>query len=90
MSHGDSVSAAPAGFTALAASAGAPIAAFEDTGRGLAGVQWHPEVQHSQAGQLVLETFLYDIAGCRPDWTAANIVDDSVAADPGPGRRPAG
>jgi GMP synthase (glutamine-hydrolysing) len=80
MSHGDSVSAVPAGFTALAGSSGAPIAAFEDTGRGLAGVQWHPEVQHSQAGQLVLETFLYDIAGCRPDWTPANIVDDSVAA----------
>jgi GMP synthase (glutamine-hydrolysing) len=80
MSHGDSVSAAPTGFTALAASAGAPIAAFENTERGLAGVQWHPEVQHSQAGQLVLESFLYDIAGCRPDWTAANIVDDSVAA----------
>ncbi|GAA3606015.1 glutamine-hydrolyzing GMP synthase [Microlunatus ginsengisoli] len=80
MSHGDSVSAAPAGFTALAGSAGAPIAAFEDTGRGLAGVQWHPEVQHSQAGQLVLETFLYDIAGCRPDWTPANIVEDSVEA----------
>ncbi len=80
MSHGDSVCAAPAGFTALATSSGAPIAAFENTERGLAGVQWHPEVQHSQAGQLVLETFLYDIAGCRPDWTAASIVNDSVEA----------
>ena len=64
MSHGDSVAAAPAGFTALASSAGAPIAAFEDAGRGFAGVQWHPEVLHSQAGQRVLEQFLYDIAGC--------------------------
>ncbi|HYP45951.1 MAG TPA: glutamine-hydrolyzing GMP synthase [Propionibacteriaceae bacterium] len=80
MSHGDSVAAAPAGFTALASSAGAPIAAFEHPDRGFAGVQWHPEVLHSQAGQLVLEHFLYDIAGCRPDWTAANIVDDSVTA----------
>ena len=80
MSHGDSVAAAPAGFEALASSAGAPIAAFEATDRGLAGVQWHPEVQHSQAGQLVLERFLFDIAGCTPDWTAANIVEDSVAA----------
>ena len=79
MSHGDSVAAAPAGFTALAGSAGAPIAAFEDTARGLAGVQWHPEVLHTQAGQKVLENFLYDIAGCRPDWTPANIVDDAVA-----------
>ncbi len=79
MSHGDSVAASPAGFTALASTAGAPIAAFENIDAGLAGVQWHPEVLHSQAGQQVLERFLYDIAGCRPDWTAANIVDDSVA-----------
>ena len=43
-------------------------------------MQWHPEVLHTQAGQQVLERFLYDIAGCRPDWTAANIVDDSIAA----------
>jgi len=80
MSHGDSVEAAPPGFAALAGTAGAPIAAFEDTDRGLAGVQWHPEVLHSQAGQKVLEHFLFDLAGCRPDWTPASIVDDSVAA----------
>lgn len=80
MSHGDSVAGAPAGFTALASTAGAPIAAFEHVAAGLAGVQWHPEVLHSQAGQQVLERFLYDIAGCRPDWTPANIVDDAVAA----------
>ena len=80
MSHGDAVAAAPAGFTALASSEGAPIAAFEDAGRGFAGVQWHPEVLHTQAGQKVLEQFLFDIAGCTPDWTPANIVDDAVAA----------
>ena len=80
MSHGDSVAAAPAGFRELARSAGAPIAAFEDAGRGFAGVQWHPEVLHTQAGQRVLENFLFAIAGCTPDWTPANIVDDSVQA----------
>ena len=80
MSHGDSVESAPPGFTALAGSAGAPIAAFEDTERGFAGVQWHPEVLHTQAGQRVLEQFLFDIAGCRPDWTPASILDDAVAA----------
>jgi GMP synthase (glutamine-hydrolysing) len=80
MSHGDSVAAAPDGFTALARTAGAPIAAFEDSGRGLAGVQWHPEVLHTQAGQKVLENFLFGIAGCTPDWTPANIVDDAVQA----------
>jgi GMP synthase (glutamine-hydrolysing) len=80
MSHGDSVAATPAGFRALAGTAGAPIAAFEDPDRALAGVQWHPEVLHSQAGQLVLERFLYDIAHCTPDWTPANIVEDAVLA----------
>jgi GMP synthase (glutamine-hydrolysing) len=80
MSHGDSVAAVPAGFTALASTAGAPIAAFEDASRGFAGVQWHPEVMHTQAGQRVLETFLYEIADCSPDWTPANIVDDAVLA----------
>ena len=80
MSHGDSVAATPAGFRALASTAGAPIAAFEDSERGFAGVQWHPEVLHSQAGQLVLERFLYEIAHCTPDWTPANIVEDSVLA----------
>lgn len=80
MSHGDAVSAAPPGFTELAGTDGAPIAAFEDLDRGLAGVQWHPEVMHTQAGQAVLERFLFDVAGCRPDWTPANIVEDTVAA----------
>jgi len=80
MSHGDAVAAAPAGFAALASTAGAPVAAFEHPDAGLAGVQWHPEVLHTQAGQRVLERFLHDIAGCRPDWTPANIVDDAVAA----------
>jgi GMP synthase (glutamine-hydrolysing) len=80
MSHGDSVAAVPAGFAELASTAGAPIAAFEDPARALAGIQWHPEVQHTQAGQRVLETFLYEIAHCTPDWTPANIVDDAVLA----------
>ncbi len=80
MSHGDSVYAAPDGFLPLATSDGSPVAAFEDLTRGLAGVQWHPEVAHSEFGQDVLETFLYDIAGVRADWTPANIVDDQVAA----------
>jgi GMP synthase (glutamine-hydrolysing) len=78
MSHGDAVQEAPAGFTVLATSAGAPVAAFEDVGRRLAGVQYHPEVAHTAHGQAVLEHFLYDIAGCRPTWTMVNIVDEAV------------
>jgi GMP synthase (glutamine-hydrolysing) len=80
MSHGDEVTKAPAGFTVTARSAGARVAAFEHASRPLAGVQWHPEVVHSQHGQDVLQRFLYDVAGCRPTWTMVNIVDETVDA----------
>ena len=79
MSHGDSVVAAPPGFDVVATTAGAPVAAFEDVGRRLAGVQFHPEVMHSEHGQAVLEHFLYEIAGCRPTWTTAGVIDEQVA-----------
>ena len=79
MSHGDSVQEAPAGFTVTASSAGAAVAAFEDLSRSLAGVQFHPEVMHSEHGQKVLEHFLYDIAKIQPTWTPAGIVDEQVA-----------
>jgi GMP synthase (glutamine-hydrolysing) len=78
MSHGDAVFAPPPGFVATASTDGAPVAAFEDTARGLAGVQFHPEVLHTAHGRTVLEHFLYDIAGCRPTWTMVNIVDEQV------------
>jgi GMP synthase (glutamine-hydrolysing) len=80
MSHGDAVTAAPAGFTVTAGSSGAPIAAFEDLSRGLAGVQFHPEVLHTEHGQAILRRFLYDVAGARPSWTEANIIDDQIDA----------
>ncbi|GAA4860641.1 MULTISPECIES: glutamine-hydrolyzing GMP synthase [Saccharopolyspora] len=80
MSHGDSVSKAPEGFTVTAGTDGTPVAAFEDVQRRLAGVQYHPEVAHSPHGQEVLRRFLHDIAGIKPQWTTASIVDESVAA----------
>jgi GMP synthase (glutamine-hydrolysing) len=80
MSHGNEVVRAPAGFTVTASSAGAPVAAFEDVTRRLAGVQFHPEVVHTEHGQAVLRHFLYDIAKLRPQWTEANIIDEQVAA----------
>ncbi|OQO91132.1 glutamine-hydrolyzing GMP synthase [Saccharomonospora piscinae] len=78
MSHGDCVTKAPEGFAVTAGSEGAPVAGFEDTGRGLAGVQYHPEVAHSPHGQEVLRRFLHDVAGIRPSWTTASIVDEQV------------
>jgi GMP synthase (glutamine-hydrolysing) len=78
MSHGDEVTAAPHGFTVMARSPRATVAAFEDVDRKLAGVQWHPEVLHSEHGQQVLEHFLHDIAGCRPTWTMVNIAEEQI------------
>jgi GMP synthase (glutamine-hydrolysing) len=78
MSHGDEVVKAPDGFTVNASSPRATVAAFEHVERQLAGVQWHPEVMHSEHGQAVLEHFLIDIAGCRPTWTMVNIVEEQI------------
>lgn len=78
MSHGDSVARAPEGFSVLASTDVTPVAAFENLERRLAGVQWHPEVMHSEHGQTVLEHFLHDIAGCRQTWTMLNIVEEQV------------
>jgi GMP synthase (glutamine-hydrolysing) len=80
MSHGDSVTAAPPGFAVTASAAGSPVAAFEDVGRRLAGMQFHPEVAHTTQGQRMLERFLREIAGIAPTWTPAGIIDEQVAA----------
>jgi GMP synthase (glutamine-hydrolysing) len=78
MSHGDAVTAAPEGFDVVAVSAGAPVAAFEDRARRLAGVQYHPEVLHTPYGQQVLNRFLHEFAGIGATWTPANIADALV------------
>jgi GMP synthase (glutamine-hydrolysing) len=78
MSHGDAVTAAPEGFEVVASSSGAPVAGFEDRGRRLAGVQYHPEVMHTPHGQQVLSRFLHEFAGIDSRWTPANIADALV------------
>jgi GMP synthase (glutamine-hydrolysing) len=79
MSHGDSVTQAPQGFQVSASTARTPVAAMEDPRRGLYGVQFHPEVLHTEHGQAVLRRFLLEAAGARPHWTMLNIVEDQVA-----------
>ena len=78
MSHGDSVTQAPEGFEVLASSEGAPVAAMVDEQRKLGGVQWHPEVRHSDYGQQALENFLFTVAGIRPTWTTGNVIEEQV------------
>jgi GMP synthase (glutamine-hydrolysing) len=80
MSHGDSVTKAPEGFTVTAGTKDTPVAAFESLERRMAGVQYHPEVAHSPHGQEVLRRFLHEIADIRPEWTTASIVEETVTA----------
>ena len=79
MSHGDAVSEVPSGFSVTASTSDTPIAAFEDASGKLAGVQFHPEVLHSEHGQTILKNWLLNIAGCKPSWTTQNIAEDEVA-----------
>lgn len=78
MSHGDSVVKAPEGFDVLATSESTPVAAFASDARKLYGVQWHPEVKHSQFGQRVIENFLHDAAGIPADWNSGNVIAEQV------------
>lgn len=78
MSHGDAVSQAPKGFRVTAITDGAPVAAFENVDAGLYGVQWHPEVVHTQYGKETLLRFLRDAAGLTPNWATTSIIDDQI------------
>ncbi len=78
MSHGDAITSAPGGFRVTAMTPGAPVAALEDRDRAVYGVQFHPEVVHTERGQEVLKAFLYDVCGCRPSWTNTSIIEQAV------------
>jgi GMP synthase (glutamine-hydrolysing) len=78
MSHGDQVMQAPAGFEVLASTATTPVAAFANSDKKIYGVQWHPEVKHSQFGQNVLENFLHNAAGIPATWNSGNVIAQQV------------
>ncbi len=78
MSHGDKVEAAPAGFQVTASSANCPVAALEDPARRLFGLQFHPEVNHTEHGREILRQFL-QAAGVRAEWTPGSMVTEAIA-----------
>lgn len=78
MSHGDRVTALPAGFELMACSEGAPIAGISNNEKQYYGVQFHPEVTHTPQGKRLLERFVLDICGCAATWTIKNIAQDSI------------
>ncbi|MDH4364742.1 MAG: glutamine-hydrolyzing GMP synthase [Acidimicrobiia bacterium] len=89
MSHFDAVTQVPAGFTATASSPNAPVAVLENDTRKIWGVQYHPEVGHTEGGMALLSRFLFDLAGCDPTWTMTSIIDaslDAIRSQVGPGR----
>jgi GMP synthase (glutamine-hydrolysing) len=79
MSHGDSITVAPPGFTVTARTDAVPAAGLEDRDRGIYAVQFHPEVAHTEHGMRMLKAFLFDAAGCRPTWTNVSIIEHAVA-----------
>ena len=80
MSHFDAVTRPPPGVTVTARTDGSPVAAFEDPGRGLYGVQFHPEVHHTGCGQAVIERFLRRACGAGPSWSTSSVVEDAVSS----------
>ena len=78
MSHGDRVARLPEGFAAVGRTSNAPVAAMADDERRFYGIQFHPEVRHTEMGRQILENFL-SACGARRDWTAASIRRDAVA-----------
>jgi len=78
MSHGDSVSQAPANFHVIGNTAHTPVAAFENESGLLSGVQFHPEVLHTSYGEEILRRWLIDIVKCKPTWTSENIIENEI------------
>ncbi|HRN06967.1 MAG TPA: glutamine-hydrolyzing GMP synthase [Ottowia sp.] len=78
MSHGDKVTALPPGFKLMASTDSCPIAGMADEARGFYGVQFHPEVTHTVQGRALLERFVLDICGTRPDWVMQGHIEEAV------------
>ncbi len=79
MSHGDEIDSLGNGFEPIAQSSNDVIAAIHHKDQPLYGVQFHPEVVHTVDGNTIISNFLFDIAGCKPDWTAANFISETIS-----------
>ena len=80
MSHGDHVTQLPAGYTRIASSPNSPFAAMMDEPKKRFGLQFHPEVHHTQYGEEILRNFVLKICDCQPGWTSASIIEESIEA----------
>jgi len=80
MSHGDSITRLPDGFSTIASTDSLPVAAIADHDRRIYGLQFHPEVHHTTEGKYILQNFLFDICDLKGDWTPESFVESAVAA----------
>lgn len=78
MSHGDRIAQVPAGFRVIATSSNSPAAAMANADNSITALQFHPEVVHTPEGKELLSSFLFDIAGCKPDWTMSSFIEDQL------------
>lgn len=78
MSHGDTITALPSGFNIIASTEKVPVAAYQVEGEQIWGVQFHPEVYHSECGMQLLRNFVVDICGSRQNWSAASFIESTV------------
>ena len=85
MSHGDYMEKVPEGFALVAHSDACPNVAICDEGRGFYGVQYHPEVNHTEHGTDMIRNFLYEVCGATGDWTMGDYKETAIRSDPGEG-----
>ncbi len=78
MSHGDKIEQMPPGFSALAYTENSPNAVIGN-GKNIYGLQFHPEVVHTQEGKTILQNFVYKVCGCKGNWTMGNFISESIA-----------
>ncbi len=78
MSHSDTITALPAGFDVIATTETIPVAAFAHESQPIFGVQFHPEVVHSEQGMQILKNFVFSVCGATPNWTASNFIEESI------------
>ncbi len=77
-SHGDRLTRLPSGFEAIGTTENSSYAVIQDPKRHFYGLQFHPEVHHSERGNEVIQNFLYSICGCKGDWSMADFIEEAV------------
>ena len=78
MSHGDYLDSPPPGFSVIGSSDHSPVCAIVNEEQKIYGLQFHPEVMHTEEGKKILHNFLFKICGCRGDWTTGSFIEDKI------------